>query len=68
MSIEEVALIFDYGGIKEGRQRAIAAMHELKVAKEREAERAHNLGLDGKDTDEKQATFQLENTEARDRV
>jgi MFS family permease len=35
MAVEEAALIFDYGGVKDGREKAIAAMQNLREARER---------------------------------
>ena len=54
MSLDEVALIMDYGGVKGGREGAIAAMHELRQAKEREIadqQKAYEAGGDGKGAD-----------------
>ena len=36
MSLDEVALIMDYGGVNGGREGAMAAMHELRANKAQE--------------------------------
>lgn len=48
MSLDEVALIMDYGGVNGGREGAIAAMHQLRETKERDMQDQRKELEDGK--------------------
>lgn len=50
MSLDEVALIMDYGGVKGGRDGAMTAMHELRAAKEQSNAENQKQIEEGKDT------------------
>ena len=48
MSMEETALIFDYGSVKDGREKAIAAMAALREARAGEP-RKEGLQIEGEE-------------------